>query len=598
MIARPVVRSVARAVSRAASGDARPFTPLDLFASGEQGTYSLPPNAGSYFTDTSATTPAALTDAIALVQDESGNGIDWIQATATARPVWAEEAGFAYLSFDLLDDKLTATLPAGTYTVCLPTRQGIWFDSVTHAGGAFDVGPTTYTGGPAGILTALESDGVAKLVAMPYVGREPTAAERNELVQWYQSRGAELFEMPDDSTLSLDFLSEEYYATDKDNGLLIGSGFDNIISFTRASGGGRFNHLGVYEWVGSNVPRIDHDPATVDTSTSSVVIGSGLKTFAVSRLYPVGEHVRATADASNWMAGRVVESTGSSVTLWVDRVVGTGTHASWTLIRVLGLLVEEQRTTTAIHTTAPINWTPIGSTITALAADRGFFPVSCATNTGSWHRHRLALFTPATSDMRIARFFYKIGTSGLRRLTFTNNSKSAETSFSGTAGQSHPAASNSNIGTMTQLFDRDAGDGLREFAVALTFTHPGDIYSVELGPFSTVSGETIIIYGGDLQVGTHPASLIYAAGSTVTRAEDLVSRTLGSEYNPDQGRYEITGNFRNGETVATLGSVSVTATADGPATYVLSYDSDPGATELVLGDGTFESIRYYPEAAP
>lgn len=39
-------------------------------------------------------------------------------------------------------------------------------------------------------------------------------------------------------------------------------GFSDIITFTRASGGGRFNAAGQYEWLANDVPRIDYDPVT------------------------------------------------------------------------------------------------------------------------------------------------------------------------------------------------------------------------------------------------------------------------------------------------------------------------------------------------
>lgn len=38
--------------------------------------------------------------------------------------------------------------------------------------------------------------------------------------------------------------------------------FSDIITFTRASGGGRFNAQGVYEWLPANQPRFDYDPVT------------------------------------------------------------------------------------------------------------------------------------------------------------------------------------------------------------------------------------------------------------------------------------------------------------------------------------------------
>lgn len=39
--------------------------------------------------------------------------------------------------------------------------------------------------------------------------------------------------------------------------------FSDIITFTRASGGGRFNAQGQYEWLPANEPRIDYDPVTL-----------------------------------------------------------------------------------------------------------------------------------------------------------------------------------------------------------------------------------------------------------------------------------------------------------------------------------------------
>lgn len=39
--------------------------------------------------------------------------------------------------------------------------------------------------------------------------------------------------------------------------------FNELITFTRATGGGRFNAAGRYEWLPANEPRIDYDPVTL-----------------------------------------------------------------------------------------------------------------------------------------------------------------------------------------------------------------------------------------------------------------------------------------------------------------------------------------------
>lgn len=169
----------------------RRIIPQALFIDGEAGNYSdIETYAANYFSD-AGTTPAAIGDPIYQINDQSGNGANWTQATATARPMLQSDSSGEYQAFDLGDDAINTVLAAGTYTVVLPTREGIFFDEVTHAGGTFTVGPTSYTGGPAGILTALATGGECRLIGPPMaVNRSLTAAERAALVQWFQNRGA------------------------------------------------------------------------------------------------------------------------------------------------------------------------------------------------------------------------------------------------------------------------------------------------------------------------------------------------------------------------------------------------------------------------
>jgi hypothetical protein len=94
-----------------------------------------------------------------------------------------------YLQFDQVDDALTATIPAITGgTLVLATRQGIWIDDdINASAGTFSIGPTTYTGGPAGLLSVIGN----KLIGPPVLlDRQLTASEKNALVQWFQNRGA------------------------------------------------------------------------------------------------------------------------------------------------------------------------------------------------------------------------------------------------------------------------------------------------------------------------------------------------------------------------------------------------------------------------
>lgn len=63
-------------------------------------------------------------------------------------------------------------------------------------------------------------------------------------------------------TLNLNFASLQY-AVAQGIGLdLSPRAFSDLITFTRSSGGGRFNAQGQYEWLPANQPRIDYDPVT------------------------------------------------------------------------------------------------------------------------------------------------------------------------------------------------------------------------------------------------------------------------------------------------------------------------------------------------
>jgi hypothetical protein len=103
-----------------------------------------------------------------------------------------DSVGFdPYLQMDRVDDNYACTLPAGDYTVFIATRKGILIDEVTHAGGTFTVGPTTYTGGAAGALDPYALGDVTRFVGPPVLRDAPlTAAQKAALVQWAINRGA------------------------------------------------------------------------------------------------------------------------------------------------------------------------------------------------------------------------------------------------------------------------------------------------------------------------------------------------------------------------------------------------------------------------
>jgi len=82
------------------------FDPVDLFASGEAGALFLPSDTTCY-TDTAGTTAAGAGDAVARIDDGSGNGNHATQATAASRPILRQTGGgLWYLEFDGAADHL------------------------------------------------------------------------------------------------------------------------------------------------------------------------------------------------------------------------------------------------------------------------------------------------------------------------------------------------------------------------------------------------------------------------------------------------------------------------------------------------------------
>lgn len=106
---------------------------------------------------------------------------------ATARDVTepgVPDVHYAY--FDGSDDILPFTVPAITGgTIVLAGTNGIWIDSLTVSAGTFNLGPTTYTGGPAGILAV-----VGDVIGMFIIGRALTSGEQTALINYFKQRGA------------------------------------------------------------------------------------------------------------------------------------------------------------------------------------------------------------------------------------------------------------------------------------------------------------------------------------------------------------------------------------------------------------------------
>lgn len=170
------------------------WSPADLFANSEQGSLwgPLP-----YYSDSAGTVEAGWGDPVGNIPDASGNELDWTQVTSTAQPILRDSP--PRLEFDGTDDLVTTTLPAiSGGTIVLAGVNGIWIDEIDFAGGAFSVGPGTYTGGPTGLMSILGDI----LVGGGFViDRALTPEEIEQVKGYYKARGAGDFFVPLDPSV-------------------------------------------------------------------------------------------------------------------------------------------------------------------------------------------------------------------------------------------------------------------------------------------------------------------------------------------------------------------------------------------------------------
>lgn len=112
-------------LGRLRSSAAPSFDPASLFASGEEGAWYDPSDLTTMWTDTAATTQATAVlegdtptaaNAVARIDDKSGNGNHATQTTAPSRPYLTVTAGgLYYLSFDGADDFMSSGVDANVF---------------------------------------------------------------------------------------------------------------------------------------------------------------------------------------------------------------------------------------------------------------------------------------------------------------------------------------------------------------------------------------------------------------------------------------------------------------------------------------------------
>lgn len=90
------------------AGAAPAFDPATLFANSERGFWYDPSDLTTMWTDTAGTIQASVGDAVARIDDKSGNGLHATQSTVADRPILRQSGGLYYLEFDGAGDKLVS----------------------------------------------------------------------------------------------------------------------------------------------------------------------------------------------------------------------------------------------------------------------------------------------------------------------------------------------------------------------------------------------------------------------------------------------------------------------------------------------------------
>lgn len=86
------------------------YSPLSLFAKGEQGVWYDPSDLSTLFQDSAGTVPVtAAGQVVGMMKDKSGRGNHAIQATVGSKPILRSAGNLWYLEFDGVDDFLVTT---------------------------------------------------------------------------------------------------------------------------------------------------------------------------------------------------------------------------------------------------------------------------------------------------------------------------------------------------------------------------------------------------------------------------------------------------------------------------------------------------------
>lgn len=379
-------------------------------------------------------------------------------------------------------------------------------------------------------------------------------------------------------SLDLDFACEKYSIM-RPNGSMIDRTFSEIITFTRSSPGGVTNEFGQYVQRANNVPRLDHDPASLTTSTSTASFEASTATFILptGHAFFVGDLFRATAvGGSIW--GIVTARSATSVTIYVRNSTGTGEASSWTCIRPLGIRVEEQRANLLLRSVnfADAAWQKVNTAAVTVGVSSQGLPINTVSDNATLASHsitQLGSASVAGGTAVAVSIFAKAGSLGHAFLGIGGTSTSANPPFISVNLATGAVAVVAGAVLLSGAVP--VGDGWwRVFLVANVLATGSVVLDARLSldglwanRVYAGSGQNALFTGAQLELGASATSYIPTELSQVTRAADVCSvNTLSPWYNAIEGSLVaefVRSAISPSQTFATLrGAVNSTMTLE------------------------------------
>lgn len=208
-----------------------------------------------------------------------------------------------------------------------------------------------------------------------------------------------------------------------------------------------------------------------------------------------------------------------------------------------GLLIEPARGNLVSRSIARPTWGPVGPvTLTALNEGKaGIFPGLRITSGGVvWHGARPSNVTFAGGqDYTMTLWYGHLSAQNLRAILYsTATTPATNLEFQGAAGQL--GASVQNNGQIVDIRNDHLGDGLYRIRCQFRLTHTVST-NWGFGAGTTTPGDTVTIYGVQIEAGPEATGYIMTDGSVADRAADLLGLDADGWGALGQGALRIRG---------------------------------------------------------